>query len=245
MAIINRITILIVCLAIVLGGCSESKLSQEEYLNQAEEMLKAGNLEDAIYSYQNLVKFYPESEKIGDYRAKLLELTLDAVDKFSGTRKGENYFAEALTLAETQSDSTNYWIKFKLARKLEETDTLKANKIFSEIPIKGYDMAAQVALGEDDIESAIAAYEKWISQYPENENNYKALFLMGFSYSEYLKEYDKARQIFIKVIEEYPNCDLVPSAEWMLENMGKPDSAIQFMENPRDSELTVQTEVQK
>ncbi|RKZ30743.1 hypothetical protein DRQ36_04405 [bacterium] len=217
-------------------GCSGVRLTEEEYVAKAEEMLSQGNIEDAIFSYESLIKYYPESEKINDYNSKLLELKLEAADKFADTKKGQTYMAEALAFAEEKADTLKNWIKYRMAVMLESSDPENANVIFAEITPQGYNEAAQIYLQKEKVKESIAVYEKMLEVYPDREDNFKAIFMIGFNYSEYLQDYDKAGTYFQRVIDDYPDCELVKSAEWMLENMGKPPEEIKFIDEDEEKE---------
>ena len=67
--------------------------------------------------------------------------------------------------------------------------------------------------------SAIKTYEGILEAYPDSPRAYKAQFLIGFVYSENLKDYEKAKENYRKVIEKYPDCDLADDAKYMLETM--------------------------
>lgn len=69
----------------------------------------------------------------------------------------------------------------------------------------------------------IQLYQKVLSMYPGDERAYEAQFMIGFTYSEEMGDYDRARPAFESVVNNYPGCDLYDSAEWMLENMGEKD----------------------
>ncbi len=80
---------------------------------------------------------------------------------------------------------------------------------------------AQIAMNKGRGQEAVAKYEQLLNQYPQSDLCYKAQFMIGFIYSEMLQDYSKAKQAYQKVIENYPDCNLVSSAKWMLENMEK------------------------
>ncbi|MCK5833834.1 tetratricopeptide repeat protein [bacterium] len=225
----------ILVMMVFLFGCTGGRLTEEEYLTQAKQMLAEGNIEDAIYNYSSLVKFYPESENLQMYETQLFDLTIQAAEKYAGTPKEETYIAEALSMANVYGDTLAYWVKYRIANKTAQVDQEKASVLFKAIPIDGYYFAAQMALGKGHYKDAIEAYEKLLELYPNDAGNYKAIFLIGFNYSEYLKDYEKAKLYFERVLANYPECDLRPSAEWMLENMGKSPEDIEFIENEQPS----------
>jgi outer membrane protein assembly factor BamD (BamD/ComL family) len=77
-----------------------------------------------------------------------------------------------------------------------------------------------------DFQSAIKTYEEILKVYPDSPLAYKAQFLIGFVYSENLKDIEQAKESYRRVIEKYPDCDLADDAHYMLETMetgGVPD----------------------
>jgi outer membrane protein assembly factor BamD (BamD/ComL family) len=91
---------------------------------------------------------------------------------------------------------------------------------------------AQQAENDGDFQKAVDLYTMLLEKYPDNEHNYKAQFMIGFIYSEELKDYDQARVAMQKVVEKYPDCDLADDAQWMLDHMGKNLEDIEFEETP-------------
>ena len=63
-----------------------------------------------------------------------------------------------------------------------------------------------------EFEKAIADYTTIISNYPESNNRYKAIFMIGFLSYENLKDADRALEYFDMLIAEYPDCDLADDA---------------------------------
>ncbi|MGB7062163.1 MAG: tetratricopeptide repeat protein [Candidatus Zixiibacteriota bacterium] len=72
---------------------------------------------------------------------------------------------------------------------------------------------------DGNFESAIGTYEKILELYPDSPRAYKAQFLIGFVYSENLKDQQKAKENYLKVIDDYPECDLADDARYMIEMM--------------------------
>jgi len=73
----------------------------------------------------------------------------------------------------------------------------------------------------DDPMQRMNYYSELVFNYPEGAHAAEAQFMIGFIQSEELKNYEAARNAFQRMIENYPNHELVGSAKWMLENMGK------------------------
>lgn len=89
---------------------------------------------------------------------------------------------------------------------------------------------AQELQNHGNPELAVRIYQKIIELFPDSPIRYQAQFLTGFVYSEQLKEYDKAGEAFENVINQYPDCDLVDDARFMLETMGSESLAPEFEE---------------
>jgi len=70
----------------------------------------------------------------------------------------------------------------------------------------------------------IEVYKKIYERFPDDAMADKALFMVGFIYSEELGDYEEAGVYFRRLKEEYPTSDFVKPADWMLENMGKDTS---------------------
>ncbi len=68
--------------------------------------------------------------------------------------------------------------------------------------------------------TAIDYFKLFIERFPEHERAHQAQFLIGFTFSEQIEDYDAAIKAFQAVIDNYPESDFVDDAEWMIQNMG-------------------------
>ena len=80
---------------------------------------------------------------------------------------------------------------------------------------------AQETMGIDP-QTAISYFKLFIDRYPSNERCDQAQFLIGFTFSEQMGEYESARDAFRVLVNEYPQSELADDAEWMIENMEVP-----------------------
>lgn len=78
-----------------------------------------------------------------------------------------------------------------------------------------------LAQESDDPAQRLAYYGELIMGYPDGEHADEAQFMIGFIQAEELKNYDAARNAFERLLEKYPDSELIDSANWMIENMGK------------------------
>jgi tetratricopeptide (TPR) repeat protein len=67
--------------------------------------------------------------------------------------------------------------------------------------------------------TAVNYYSKILEFYPDSPEAPKAQFMIGFLYSDKLKNYDEAEAAFNTYLERWPRGDLAESARYMLEHM--------------------------
>ncbi len=65
----------------------------------------------------------------------------------------------------------------------------------------------------------IDAYRKVVETYPDADISPQAQFMVGFVYSEELKNYDEAEKAFHELLAKYPKSELTASATWMVDHM--------------------------
>lgn len=75
------------------------------------------------------------------------------------------------------------------------------------------------AQGAGGPEQRIAAYRKVVEAWPDADLAPQAAFMVGFIYSEELKDYEKAEAAFRDLLARYPKSELAASAQWMVEHM--------------------------
>ncbi len=75
------------------------------------------------------------------------------------------------------------------------------------------------AAKETDPATKLVYYRALPERHPASVLAPQGRFMAGFVLAEDLKDFGQARQEFQKVIDNYPNDELVPSAQWMIENM--------------------------
>lgn len=90
-------------------------------------------------------------------------------------------------------------------------------------------------LMESNPEAAVEYYGLFIERFPDHENAHQAQFLIAFTLSEYLGNYDRAAAAFQLLIDNYPESDFVDDAQWMIENMHTPPESL-FIETVPDFE---------
>ncbi|MBD3170762.1 MAG: tetratricopeptide repeat protein [candidate division Zixibacteria bacterium] len=75
---------------------------------------------------------------------------------------------------------------------------------------------AQQAQENNEPIEAVRAYRELIETYPEGEHTPKALFMIGFVYSEQVADSGKAIEAFEEFLSRYPEHELAESAGFMV-----------------------------
>ncbi len=78
---------------------------------------------------------------------------------------------------------------------------------------------AQIYIEQEKFSDALAEYRRVSFLYPDSPNEYKAEFMVGFIYSEHMKQDSAAVRQFKKMLQRYPKTDLSDDADWMIRNI--------------------------
>ncbi len=217
--------IILLTLTILLSGCAMYRLSEEEYSERAINSYRQGKYSDAWGYYRLLIAYYPNSSKIDQYREQLCE-TLLKLSKTSKEPFKSGYLNE-IQILNIGSDTLLAWLDFQSAMDID--DPAEAKKVFEEITLEQYLLAAQYSLNRMNFSDAILAYDKALDIHSKNPDCYKAAFLAGFVCQEHLKDNERAEKYYRIVVDNYPNSDLADDAAWTLKNMGKSIDEIEFL----------------
>ena len=78
---------------------------------------------------------------------------------------------------------------------------------------------AKIYIEQERYPQAMSEYRRVSYLYPKSTNDYKAMFMVGFIYSEHLKNDSAAVRAFESMIAKYPKSDLTDDADWMVRNI--------------------------
>jgi len=73
-----------------------------------------------------------------------------------------------------------------------------------------------------DSRHRIRNYQEIVDRFPKSDYSPQALFMIGFVYSEEIQDRVEAERWLSRVINEYPDSDVAETAQWMIDNLGKP-----------------------
>ncbi|MEO5617102.1 MAG: peptidyl-prolyl cis-trans isomerase [Candidatus Eisenbacteria bacterium] len=80
----------------------------------------------------------------------------------------------------------------------------------------------------------VGKYRDLLKQHPKSEVSAQAQFMIGFIYSEELRNYDEAEKEFRLLLKNYPQSELAASAQWMVDHM-RTEDAPSFLNLEADS----------
>ncbi|HIE04031.1 MAG TPA: tetratricopeptide repeat protein [Candidatus Latescibacteria bacterium] len=231
-------------LTVILLGCGRP--SPDELYRSARKAQLEGKFDKAEEKYKELLKLYPEDDLADDALIGIASMAAAREDstgvfrvadellrRYPGSpRRGEAWLLKAEVsgpgareaLLDTVYRMAVHMGSFKDSLEIAQELLRRFVDRFPESSLAddALFMLGQIAQNRARYDEAIARYQDLLKRYPDSEHAYKVQFMIGFIYSEDLHDYAMAREAFKKLLESYPDCDLAPSAEWMLENMGKP-----------------------
>jgi tetratricopeptide (TPR) repeat protein len=103
---------------------------------------------------------------------------------------------------------------------------LYPEKLEKKLPVDSLYRLAEEKMAKEQYSSALRYYDQIIKYYPNGKDDYKATFMKGFIYSEYLNNPEKAKEAFESVLT-YPEGDLHESARYMLKALKGEDDVIE------------------
>ncbi len=101
----------------------------------------------------------------------------------------------------------------------------------SRLPEATYYNQAKKAYTSQKIDEAVENYEALVEYYPKSVYRAESLFLLGYINANDIKDYDAAKKYYGMLIEEYPDHELVTSAKFEIQNLGKDVNEMPFLKN--------------
>ncbi|MCB0687004.1 MAG: tetratricopeptide repeat protein [Saprospiraceae bacterium] len=142
---------------------------------------------------------------------------------------------EIATLETQLSDQPTEEILHQLLDKYKEM----ASKTSGEEHLDYLWKAGETARAAKEFDAAESMFMELYSQKESPEIAAKALFLYAFMCDEDLKEYEKAKELYARFLQNYPNSDFADDAQFLLDNLGKSDEEmLEMLSNtPQDESI--------
>ena len=92
--------------------------------------------------------------------------------------------------------------------------------------------ALEISVSQKDVEKSGEICDKLMKDYPDYDKTPAGMFMMAsFIYEDQLRDLDKARAMYERIIADYPESELIPSVQASLKNLGKtPEELIREFE---------------
>lgn len=87
-----------------------------------------------------------------------------------------------------------------------------------------------------NFEEAVALLDEIKSRDSDPDMKKRALFMMAYTYSEMIRDFEKADALYQRFLEKYPDSELAESARVQRQMMGKNPSDFEFLREFRSSE---------
>lgn len=204
---------------IFFSGCAKKK-TEEEYLSLAREARSKNKLDEMLKYEKDLIKYYPKSEKILEYKKTYVEDLIKAAE-IDTSEKRMLLYNEAIIIGDEIDKTKASLARLRLGVEIEKREPQKAKELFDKISQKDLETIASLELGEQKYEHALRCYSLLIDRYPQDTSAYKWYFMLGFIKSEYLQQPDEAKKYFKIVFERYPQSELADDAVFLYEHAGQ------------------------
>lgn len=155
------------------------------------------------------------NEKKPPQQQPLSEVSSGIIENMRGTQAKTAYYSEIERLKKKFEPENYYWDKVEKTRKAPEEIWEKAQL-------------------ESDPYQRVQYYRDLVNQYPKDNYAPQALFMIGFVYAEEVQDLVQARRTFDELLKEYPESDIVESAEWMIENMNEAHPKFESIKNMQE-----------
>ena len=92
--------------------------------------------------------------------------------------------------------------------------------------------ALEISVSQKDVEKSVEICDKLMKNYPDYDKTPAGMFMMAsFIYEDQLRDLDKARAMYERILADYPESELIPSVQASLRNLGKtPEELIREFE---------------
>lgn len=166
----------------------------------------------AVFEY--MITNYPDHPLTADVK-KEVKKGLPPLDTVIAKTAREMYNQEAFRVNRTAVN--NYVEACELYALTNPGKNASADYLFK---------AAEMARTNRQYPKALDIYDWIYNDYKEHKKHQQALFLKAFTLDNELKQPDEAKAIYETFLEKYPDDDFADDTQFLLTNLGKPDTEI-------------------
>jgi len=190
-------------------------IGNSEIWSNAVNALAVSDISDIIefekgYSIVRVKSRRPESIlSLSDVRTRI-------VDRYKSIRARDVYDMEVV----------------RLKQKRKPVNFLREELVAS---IRTAEQLWEIVQMEDDPYERIQYYRDIANNYPDHKYAPQALFMIGFVYAEELRDTKRAKQTFDELLRNYPDSEVVGSAQWMIDNVDRPHPSFESFESMKEA----------
>jgi peptidyl-prolyl cis-trans isomerase C len=174
-------------------------VGQSEAFSKAVEKLPLGKA-SGIIRFEKGFAIVKVTEKNPE-KVQTFEEAKATIEQKLRARKTEDAYNAAVEKLKKKYESENY-----VRERLDKT-TRTAEELW------------EMAQIESDPVNRIQYYRDIVNLYPDHKSAPEALFMIGFTYAEDVKDFVQARRTFDELKKKYPQSPMLDSAQWMMDNM--------------------------
>ncbi len=223
----------------LLGGPKELKRFYE--LNAEDFASDSGQIRPFDQVAADVEKAYLAQEK-----EKRIERIMRNLRRMLGVKILKKEYADELPENETKLFDMAQQITAQGDEGLKKAETilLKMRKDYSESRLAKQVCFSlgQIYISQGDYQKALKEFKKILRLYKDTDYGCKAQFMVAYVYSEYIRDLMLAKTAYEKTINEYPKCELVDDAQFMIKYLGKDPSEIDFLKAVDSTDVSAEAD---
>jgi peptidyl-prolyl cis-trans isomerase C len=185
-------------------------VGQSEVFGKAVENLPVGKA-SGIIKFEKGFAIVKVTEKNPE-KVQTLDEARSKIEERLRAQKTQDAYQEAVERLKKKYGAENY-----VRERLDKT-TRTAEELW------------EMAQIESDPKSRIQYYRDIVNMYPDHKSAPEALFMIGFTYAEDVKDFVQARRTFDELKRKYPHSSMLESAQWMIDNMETSHPKVESLE---------------
>jgi outer membrane protein assembly factor BamD len=183
------------------------KFAHLAQLKIAESYIKEGDIDIGIEEYRKFLSYYPENQyaSFAQYQIAMAYFSqIEAPDR--GTGAAKNALQEFIKLKQMYPRNP---FRDVVDLRIEKCKNILADGEF---------MVGEFYFKKESYNAAIKRFEGLLTQYPDYKRKDEVLLYLGKAYN-YLKNFDKAKEIFELLIERFPSSKSAIDAQKHLKSL--------------------------
>jgi TolA-binding protein len=168
----------------------------------------------AVDLYKTVSSRFPKSKYSAESEFRMAELYQNKLDSLNAAKEHYDQVPRQFPKSEFASQAIERSVSITRYQRLQSS--IAEGQGEDNASVK-FDLAETQLFQLKDYEKALATYQEVLTVFPNSEIAPKAAYAIGYIYAELLKDADKARLAFMKLINDYPESQQAEYARAYLE----------------------------